>query len=92
MTSWTKQCSDICSGDDSLTGHNVVPTGQAGTGKTFLLREVVNALKFIGKNIRYFVQPVSDARSIMSLVPQLFTGMNVPIPFQNIHSYHNINR
>ena len=34
-----------------LEGQNVVLTGQAGSGKTFLLQEVVNDLKFIGKKI-----------------------------------------
>ena len=32
-----------------LEGHNVVLTGQAGTGKTFLLKDIVSTLKFIEK-------------------------------------------
>ncbi|KAH3882792.1 hypothetical protein DPMN_006737 [Dreissena polymorpha] len=38
---------DLC-----LEGHNVLITGQAGTGKTFLLTRIASALKAQGKHVQ----------------------------------------
>ena len=34
-----------------LEGHNLILTGQAGTGKTFVLKEVARDLKFLEKRV-----------------------------------------
>ena len=60
-----------------LEGHSVALTGQAGTGKTYLLREVVKDLKFIEKKFHSLCSTGIGCMQYYDLVPQLFTGMNL---------------
>lgn len=37
--------------DTAIAGHNVLISGQAGTGKSFLVKEIIKNLSLLGKNV-----------------------------------------
>ena len=64
----------------AFSGHNVFITGQAGTGKSFLVKEIFQQLEQSGKNVAFI--------SSTGISGTLYTDLKSPVP--TVHSFYGI--